>query len=478
MNKKTAAVTAAAAVPAGLLGAAAVKALITGKKVKYVPKADAAREGAYARKLSEMVKYETVSVIGKPDPEKFEGFHKLLAELFPNVFTKTEVNSIDGSLLIFWKGRSSDRPLILMGHQDVVAAEGKWEHEPFSGDICDGKIWGRGTADTKCSLMAFLQAAEELLTAGYIPANDVYMCSSCTEEVGGDGGPKTVAELKRRGVKPWLVCDEGGAIVMEPVGGVKGPFAMIGVLEKGVGNLCFTARSGGGHASAPPKKSPIARLAAFINEIENNSPLYDSFEPAVEDMFSQLAPYSPFAYRLLLGNLKFFKPLLIKVLPKLSNEAGALLHTTIAFTMQSGSEGLNVLPQEAKVYANMRFIPHQNMEASIAAVKKVADKYGIETEVIDGNDHNEPISTQSSQFGLMERVIGEVFPGLPVIPYVMTGATDARFYEEICSSCMRFSPVLYGQEQMKGMHGLNECLDTVSLPGAVDFYKTLIRNNI
>ena len=83
----------------------------------------------------------------------------------------------------------------------------------------------------------------------------------------------------------------------------------------------------------------------------------------------------------------------------------------------------------------------------------------------------------SSAYALVERVIGQVFPNLPACPYVMTGGTDARFYQEICDACIRFSPVIYGPEQMKGMHGLNENIDTVSLPGAVDFYKAVICSN-
>ena len=110
---------------------------------------------------------------------------------------KLERTVIDGNLLFCWKGKAHDRPILLMSHQDVVPAEGAWSHAPFSGDIADGKVWGRGASDTKASLMAFFQAVEELLAAGYEPANDVYLSSSCTEEWAGDGAPKIVAELKR-----------------------------------------------------------------------------------------------------------------------------------------------------------------------------------------------------------------------------------------------------------------------------------------
>ena len=179
-----------------------------------------------------------------------------------------------------------------MSHQDVVPAEGKWEHEPFSGDIADGKVWGRGTSDTKASVMAFFQAVEELLKEGYTPKCDVYLASSCTEEWAGDGAPKIVRELQRRGVELFLVCDEGGGIISEPIGGVKGNFAMVGVFEKGKADVKFTAKSTGGHASAPGKHTPIARLAAFVTEVETHSPFKKKLLPEVAAMFRTLAPYA------------------------------------------------------------------------------------------------------------------------------------------------------------------------------------------
>ena len=457
---------------------ALLRTLLTPAKTSdWKPKLDQEREKRYGQKLRDMVRYETVSRAGDPQREKFLGFHRLLAELFPLVHQKLEKTEIDGNLLFYWKSKSSERPVVLMGHQDVVPAEGEWLHEPFSGDIEDGKLWGRGSADTKCSVMAFFQAAEELLQEGYVPEQDVYLSSSCTEEIGGDGCPKLVEELSRRGVKPFLVCDEGGAIVQEPIGGVKGHYAMIGVLEKGRGGLRLTARSNGGHASYPPKNSPIARLAKFVARVEKKDPMKVEFEPEVRAMFRTLAPYGPFYLRLLFGNLWLFEPLLKKLLPRISPQAGALLKTTIAFTMQSGSDALNVLPQSASLTMDLRYIPHQAMEESNAVIRELAKKFDLETEVLQANDACEPVRIDSEAYALVEKVIGQVFPELPPCPYVMTGGTDARFYQKICDACIRFSPVIYGPEQMKGMHGLNENIDLCSLPGAVDFYKTLVKEN-
>ena len=196
--------------------------------------------------------------------------------------------------------------------------------------------------------------------------------------------------------------------------------------------------------------------------------------PEVSAMFKTLAPYASFGLRLVLGNLWLFRPLLKAVLPAVSAQAGAMLKTTIAFTMQSGSDAFNVIPQEATLGANMRFIPHQGEKESLDIIKKRAAKHGLETKVIHSNDYTTPVDIHGEAFHLVEQVIGETFPGLASSPYVMTGATDAQFYQPICKSCIRFAPVIYGPEQMKGMHGVNENIEYNCLPGAVRFYRNLI----
>jgi len=451
--------------------------LIPAKKSEYEPAPDPERSMLYAEKLSAMIRKETVSAPGENQQEKFLAFHRLLEELFPLVHSHLEKTEIDGNLLFFWKGKSNSRPLVLMSHQDVVPAEGDWIRPPFSGEIAEGKVWGRGASDTKCSVMAFFQAVEELLQEGYVPENDVYLSSSCTEEWAGDGCPKLVAELKRRGVTPWLVCDEGGGLIREPIAGIPGIFAMIGVFEKGKADVVFSASSEGGHASAPKPHSPIARLADFIHDVETHDVFRRKMPKEVSAMFETLAPYASFPLRWIFGNLWLFRPVLLRVLPLISAQAGAMIRTTIAFTMQSGSDACNVMPQRATVSANMRFIPHQGMDESLEIIRKRAKKYGLQTEVLQASDYTKPTDVHGEAFRLVEQTVARTFPGCAASPYVMTGATDARFYQEICDHVVRFAPVIYGPEQMKGMHGLNENIEINCLPGAVDFYRNLIRAN-
>ena len=459
-----------------LLLIALLRTLLQKKKVSaYTPCPDPEAERICAEKLSAMVQCETVSVADVEDPEKFRKFHQVLRELYPRVFETCEATDLDGNLILRWKGRGEGEPIMLMSHMDVVAAGGGWSHDPFGGEISEGKVWGRGTGDTKCSVMAFYQAAEELIAEGYVPPVDVYLTSSCTEEIGGDGAPKIVAWLQEQGIHLAMLCDEGGGIISEPIGGVPGHFAMVGVYEKGYGDIKLIARSRGGHASAPSRNTPIARLAKFIARVEKKNPMKVKFSPAVDTMFRRLAPYAGFGLRLVLGNLWLFKPLLKKVLPAISPQAAAMLQTTVAFTTAKGSEGYNVIPQEAYVTANLRFIPHQKAKESLAVLEKLAKKYDLELEVLTADDPSPSLDLQGRAFRLTEKAIERTFPGLPASPYVVTGATDCRFYNDVCDNCVRFSPVIFGPEQLKSMHGIDENIETNCLPGAVEYYKNVIR---
>lgn len=437
---------------------------------------DEKRTWDYAQRLSRMVQIETISQHGQTELTKFHRFHQVLKQEFPHISAACEWEEFDGSLLLRWPGKDSGKaPILLMNHHDVVEATGTWKYPPFSGTIAEDKVWGRGTLDTKGGLFGMLQAADELVAEGFVPAQDVYFESACTEETDGSGADHISQVLQQRGIHFSFVLDEGGMIVFDPIGGSDGVFAMVGVGEKGCADLKFIARSNGGHASTPPKNSPLVRLGRFMAAVERKELFEVKVSPTVREMFLRMAPTVNGPLKNIMAHPDAFNPLITSVLPRISETAGAMLKTTLAFTMAQGSEGNNVLPQEAWVVGNMRFSHHQGGKASIAVVTELAKKYNIEVEVMDPGFESPISDFNSDGFHLVERAVAANFPGVYTSPYVMTGASDARYFSRVSDCCLRFVPFRISDEQLGSIHGLNESVDLETLAPAVDFYKYIIR---
>ena len=433
------------------------------------------RTARYAETFAAMIRRETVSVREETDTAKFEAFRDLLAELFPHIFAACEVKRFPDALALRWKGAdAAKRPVLFMNHHDVVEVTDGWSHAPFSGDVADGKLWGRGTLDDKGGLWAMLQAADELAAEGFVPPRDVWFASTSTEETAGAGASEVVAWLREQGVRFEMSFDEGGMIVYEPIGGAKGSFAMIGVGEKGVADLRFVARSKGGHASAPGKNTPLVRLGKFMAAVESSHIFTVELAPPICEMFRRLAPFMGKAGKLMAQPEKF-APVLRQVVPRLSGTAAALVRTTVAFTMAQGSAGANVLPREAWVVGNMRFSHHQGQQASFRAIEKLAKRYEVEMEVIDPGFPTKLADYNGTAFRLTERAVRAVFPDVTPTPYIMTGASDSRFYDEISDQCIRFVPFRIDRQQLDSIHGVDENVDIAALAPAVDWYRLVMK---
>ena len=433
------------------------------------------RTNTYAERLSRLIQAETVSSDAKGDRTKFYRFHNLLRELFPKLFSVCEFEDFNGSFLLKWKGAQSDEPVMLMNHHDVVEAPGDWKYPPFSGTISEGRIWGRGTLDNKGSLWAMLQAAEELVCEGHVPSHDVYFVSTCMEECDGSGADSISLALMERGIRFSMVLDEGGMILQDPIGGAHGTYAMVGLGEKGCVDLKFIARSSGGHASTPERDTPLIRLGKFMAEVDRGTIFKAELSTTVRAMFSEISKSMNGYMKLVLGHPKLFSPILVRVIPMISNVAAAMLKTTVAFTMASGSEGANVLPQEAWVMGNMRYSHHQGGKASIEAITRLAAKYDIETVVLDPGFDSPLSDHKTDAFALVERAVATVFPGVHTSPYVMTGASDCRYMSRVSKNCLRFAPFLIDGKQMESIHGINENVELSALAPAVDFYRYIIK---
>ena len=429
----------------------------------------------YAAVLSGMIRAQTVSVSAAEDDGRFDAFRALLKELFPAVFESCAYTEFPDGFALCWEGKNREKaPVLFMNHHDVVEANGAWKHGAFSGEIAEGKLWGRGTLDDKGGLWAMLQAAEELIREGFVPAGDIWFFSSSTEETDGRGADAASRWFESRGIRFDMCFDEGGMILEEPIPGAKGRFAMIGVGEKGCADLKFVARSGGGHASVPEKDSPLVRLGKFMAEADRHRIFPAEVSPVICETLRRLSQTMGAAGKLL-ARPERNRTVLKKLIPALSGKAAALLRTTIAFTMAGGSECTNVIPAEAWVVGNMRYSHHQGQEGSFAAVRKLAEKYGLETEVLDPGTPSRVTDFHERAFRLAEKAVQAVFPGVIPVPFIMTGASDARFFDRVCGQCIRFLPFQIDGQQLDSIHGKDENIDLEALVPAVWYYRYLIK---
>lgn len=447
-------------------------------KGKETLKFTSEEEKMYAGKLSDMVKVPTISKRANEDLTEFYKLHKILEKDFPLVHEKLEKTEIKANLIYRWKGKDSSRAFLLMGHQDVVPAEETdWKYDPFSGEIADGAVHGRGAMDCKCTVIAELSAVEELLQEGFVPECDVYLAFSANEEIFGGGADLIVDYLLEKKVNLLSVLDEGGTIMENAFPGISTDCAAIGIVEKGNCNIKITAKGSGGHSSTPPKNTPIARLSAFVNEVETKKPFKKKLGEPVKRMFSDVAPYCSFSMRLVLGNVWLFGPVLKALLPAFSSFGEAFLSTTCAFTMSGGSKAPNVIPDEAYVVCNIRPSIHEDADASIAVLEKIAKKYDLKVEPMNRRSASKITDPDGEEFKYLKQCLNDVLPDVCVTPYFMAGATDSRFYERVTDNCLRFCPVKMTPSQLAAMHAANENISTNYLAEGVKFYKYYIKNH-
>ena len=428
-------------------------------------------------KLGAMIRISTVSKHEHEDLSQFYRFHRELERLFPLVHAHLEKTDLNGTLLYRWPGTDgSKKPILLMGHQDVVPASDEgWSVPAYSGIEKDGNLYGRGALDCKSTMYIELQAVEELLSEGFAPTCDVYLEYSINEETGGDGAAAAVRYLKEKGIRLAIVMDEGGAVVDQAVDGMDRPYAVIGIMEKGYMDLKITARGKGGHSSTPPRNTPAARLFAFANEIERKRPFKKKLQPEAMEMFRRMAPSFPFPMRLVLGNIWLFKPLLIALMPLVSPFGEAVMATTCCFTMMEGSSAANVIPKEPYLVANLRTSPHQNCRESLKVMEKFAEKYGLQIEVLLQRDASPVSNIHSKEYEYLENCIREHFPDVGIAPYLIMGGTDCRHFHALTENAIRFAPVRATTAQNASCHAVDENVTVASLAEGVRFYKRFLK---
>ncbi len=427
--------------------------------------------------LSTLVQIPTISVLDveNGDYSQHEIFIETLLKMYPQIAGKAEFERIEKYGLVFKiAGESSENPSVLMSHYDVVPVEGQnWSFEPFSGEVKDGYIHGRGTLDTKGTLVCTCDSVETLLAEGFVPKNDLYLCFGGDEEIGGAMCKKVVAYLKEKGVKPALVFDEGGAIVENIFPGVSKQCAVIGISEKGMCDISLSVKASGGHASSPDASNPVNVLANAICKIQKNQMKADVI-PAVSQMLDALGRHSSFVYKVIFANMWLFKPLVTKIFVSGGGETSALCKTTFAFTTIEGSNAKNVLPTSAKMNINIRVLNNITVQDMVDHVKKVVNDDRVEIQLVNKNEPSPVASIKSDGYLKVKKAMNACFPDVIVSPYVMIAASDSRHYAEISDCALKFAPFCLSKEARGSIHSYDEKISTKNIVDGVEFYINLV----
>jgi acetylornithine deacetylase/succinyl-diaminopimelate desuccinylase-like protein len=332
-----------------------------------------------------------------------------------------------GNLVVRYRGTGARRPLLLLAHLDVVEARREdWSFDPFTLTEKDGYLYGRGTADDKTMAAAFVANLLRLKSEGYMPARDLILALTADEEGGTENGVKWLLANHRDLIDAEFAINEGGGGVMR-----KGRYVTneVQAAEKVYQDFRLEVRNSGGHSSLPEKDNAIYRLSAGLSRLA-------AFEFPVQlnditrAYFSRSAPAQAEAQTRsdMLAVAK--QPPDLEAAARLSTNSpyfNSLLRTTCVATRLEGGHALNALPQLAAANVNCRIFPGVSPIEVMAVLTKVVSDAEIRISPVGEATPSKPATLRDDLMNAVETIVKSMFPGVPVVPVMSTGATDGLY---------------------------------------------------
>ncbi len=435
--------------------------------------------------LSGAIQINTVSsgdslqmLLAKP---RFDTFIHYLQNTYPLVFSSLRDTIIGGrNILLKWQGSDTSLlPAILYAHMDVVPVEqstlSQWQHPPFSGDVADSFIWGRGALDDKGSLISILEAATRCLQKGIKPARTIYIASGSDEEVGGKTGAEAIAQYcKVLQLHFGFYMDEGLLVAQGVVPNIKKDVALIGTAEKGYMTLELTVDMPGGHSSKPQKETALDFLVKAVKKVHDNT--FDkTLTPSTSDFIDYLAAEMPMPYKLVFANKWLFKNVILSVYAK-TDAGNALVRTTgVATVMNAGLQD-NVIPTLVSAKINFRILPGQTAAGVTQKVTEIVSDPRVKITMGEKSEPSQSTSADTWGFKLLQKTCAETFPDALVAPSLMIGSTDSKHFAGLTDATYRFFPTRMNNEAIGSIHGINERIKIPYFMETIHFYECLLGN--
>lgn len=376
---------------------------------------------------------ETVQILSdlvKIDTSNPPGNETRAAEYIKSLLAKEGIESEivesaagRGSLVARLKGNGKKRPLLLMGHLDVVGVErDKWTMDPFAAIIKDGYLYGRGSSDDKGMVAANLQVFLQLHRLKVPLDRDVIFLAEAGEEGTTQFGIDFLVEKHWDKIECEYALNEGGEF---PLKDGKLFYAGISTTEKVPRGLNLIAHGSSGHGSMPRLDNPVTHLAAAVGKIGNWQPPM-RLNDTTRAFLDRLAKISPPEEARLYRNVN--NPKVQEQLRATNIRLNSMLRTSIVPTIIHGGFRENVIPAEAEATLDVRALPDENIDQLIETLRKMIDDPEVKIEKRAAGQRRPaaaPSRLDSEMFHALERAQQKVFSGSATLPVMQTGATDS-----------------------------------------------------
>jgi acetylornithine deacetylase/succinyl-diaminopimelate desuccinylase-like protein len=431
-----------------------------------MPEPEALERGA-TELLQQLIRFDTVNPPG--NEQALQNF--LQDKLEAAGFDCTQLSAVDGrpNLIARLAGRSDGPRLCYLGHADTVLANPEdWTADPWSGELRDGCVWGRGALDMKDQVACEIAAALALAEDGWRPeSGELMIVVTADEEAGATYGAKWLCEQHPDVVRCDYVVNEGGGQVLRAKG--KSVYGVC-VGEKGVFRFTLTAHGRAGHASIPRVgDNALVKLAPLIEALGRAGHGALSLEPEVATMVATLGIDTNGDAAAALAELE-------RIDPRLAIMLEPLMGVTFSPTMVRASEKVNVIPGRAYLKVDCRVPPGSGEDAVRAALGQVIESDGW---TLDFDE--EVVGNRSPAESLLMDAIGDFVeredPGATVVPTGLSGFTDSRWFREAFPDCIAygFMPARAFDlfEAIPLIHGADERVPVEDLGLAARFFADL-----
>jgi acetylornithine deacetylase/succinyl-diaminopimelate desuccinylase-like protein len=419
--------------------------------------------------LQRLVRFNTVNPPGNERPaiEYLEGYLR-------DAGLETELLAADDArpnLVADLRAQGEGPTLCYLGHVDTVVAEpSEWTHDPWSGDLADGCVWGRGAIDMKSQVAAEAVGAAELARGGWRPERGALkLVFVSDEEAGGEVGADWLTQTHPEKVRCDMLINEGAGEVFEYDGRRR-----YGVCcaEKGIFRFSVTAHGTAGHASLPRTgDNALVKLGPVLEKLAAARPGFDVTEgPAAMLRALGEDPADPDGA---LERIVARQPELLVMLEP-------MLGVTLAPTMAHASEAMNVIPSRAWVKVDCRVPPGLGEDVARRRVEEVlgTDGSGLEVEFFEQTVGNGS-AVQTPLMDAINRWVEANDPGAGTVPVILPGFSDSRWWRDVFPECVAYG--FFPQRHMTLfetaplVHSADERIDIRDLGFAAAFYADLAR---